>query len=634
MASVTRGIVQARFRLQESLQENDQLRHAIKTALSESETKMLIAELDGKTGTIKEDFTQSDPDEKLSLPNMMLKLKRLKDHAEATNRENRAIRDVLLACMTEGELRTAMGGDNSSRQSTPSKSDVLDSKEQKVLDVFKERKEQKVKELKEELKEKELKEKWLKEEELTEKEPKEKELKDREQMMKEKLKALSLKSQSQDSDSSSLSARFADAKKKMQIDDNGEKATGKKSLQTHQDWLKDREKKWLLEKEENAATMKRAELSEYQSNAQREIEKYKSQRDHDNMQIVLAEEVMGKHMQNTKDLQLAVADNERKLVQATQTFEHELMVKDELISSIRKSKTELEDRIAAGSTGSIKLERKMAEKEEELQLSNARVKEVELRIKRDTIAMEGLAEKLQEIRKERDASQSRELKQKEMIKVMEELQEELMTSMDPTIKNLSNYKELAGRHEMEIEKKDKEIHRLTYLAQDSTFTNAEKNDMATKVKELEGMVKEQALKLVQYKKVISEEIDTTQLVFMKESEIESLQREVKMLEEKLANSSSTEKQNAGGEDGFLSYKGMMQSLLGDLKGIKAKPLSTEEALVAVEASSVALEKAQEEAKEAWEMVVSLTSELEDERTTRKQLAATLMEFMSTMADDE
>jgi hypothetical protein len=34
------------------------------------------------------------------------------------------------------------------------------------------------------------------------------------------------------------------------------------------------------------------------------------------------------------------------------------------------------------------------------------------------------------------------------------------------------------------------------------------------------------------------------------------------------------------------------------------------------------------------MVMSLTSELDDERTTRKQLAATLMEFMSTMADDE
>lgn len=33
--------------------------------------------------------------------------------------------------------------------------------------------------------------------------------------------------------------------------------------------------------------------------------------------------------------------------------------------------------------------------------------EVELRIKRDTIAMEGLAEKLQEIRKERDAAHSR-----------------------------------------------------------------------------------------------------------------------------------------------------------------------------------------------------------------------------------
>jgi hypothetical protein len=60
---------------------------------------------------------------------------------------------------------------------------------------------------------------------------------------------------------------------------------------------------------------------------------------------------------------------------------------------------------------------------------------------------------------------------------------------------------LAGRHETEIEKKDKEIHRLTYLAQDSTFTDAEKNDMAKKVKELERMVKEQALKLVQYKKV-------------------------------------------------------------------------------------------------------------------------------------
>jgi len=633
MASVTRGIVQARFRLQESLKENDQLRHAIKTALSESETKMLIAELGGKTGTIKEDFTQSDPDEKLSLPNMMLKLKRLKDHAEATNRENRAIRDVLLACMTEGELRTAMGGDNSSRQSTPSKSDVLDSKEQKVLDVFKERKEQKVKELKEELEEKELKEKWLKEEELKEKEPKEKELKDREQMMKEKL-GERLKPQSQDSDRSSLSARFAEAKQKTQIDDNGEKVTEKKRFQTHQDWLKDREKKWLLEKEENAATLKQSKLSEYQSNGQREHEKFKSQRDHDSMQIVLAEEVMGKHMQNTKDLQLAVADNQRELVQVTQAFEHELMVKDELISSIRKSKTELEDRIAAGSTGSIKLERKMAEKEEELQLSNARVKEVELRIKRDTIAMEGLAEKLQEIRKERDAAYLRENKQKEMIKVMEELQEELMTSMDPTIKNLSNYKELAGRHETEIEKKDKEILRLTYLAQDSTFTYADKNDMAAKVEELEGMVKEQALKLVQYKKVISEEIDTTQLVFMKESEIDTLQKENKILEEKLANSSSTKKQHTGGEDDYLSYKGMMHSLLGDLKGIKEKPLSTEDALVAVEASSVALEKAREDAKEAWEMVMSLTSELEDERTTRKQLAATLMEFMSTMADDE
>jgi hypothetical protein len=163
--------------------------------------------------------------------------------------------------MTEGELRTAMG--NSSRQSTPSKSDVLDSKEQKVLDVFKERKEQKVKELKEELEEKELKEKWLKEEELKEKEPKEKELKDREQMMKEKL-GERLKPQNQYSDRSSLSARFAEAKKKMQIDDNGEKATEKKSLQTHQDWLNDREKKWLLEKEENAATLKRSELREYQ----------------------------------------------------------------------------------------------------------------------------------------------------------------------------------------------------------------------------------------------------------------------------------------------------------------------------------------------------------------------------------
>jgi hypothetical protein len=49
---------------------------------------MLIAELGGKTGTIKEDFTQSDPDEKLSLPNMMLKLKRLKDNAEVSGNLN------------------------------------------------------------------------------------------------------------------------------------------------------------------------------------------------------------------------------------------------------------------------------------------------------------------------------------------------------------------------------------------------------------------------------------------------------------------------------------------------------------------------------------------------------------------
>jgi hypothetical protein len=43
----------------------------------------------------------------------------------------------------------------------------------------------------------------------------------------------------------------------------------------------------------------------------------------------------------------------------------------------------------------------------------------------------------------------------------------------------------------------------------------------------------------EFNQVISEEIDTTQLVFMKESEIEALQKENKILEEKLANSSST-----------------------------------------------------------------------------------------------
>jgi len=227
----------------------------------------------------------------------------------------------------------------------------------------------------------------------------------------------------------------------------------------------------------------------------------------------------------------------------------------------------------------------------QLQATRAERDELREKVNYNKVAVENLVEQLQDVRNERDEARDKAKKLQEMLSVMEELQEELTSSVDPTMKTLTNLRAVIKSQEEELEAKDKEIIRLRETSKGGNHQSLcqENALLQTQITELVDKTISQAAKIQEYKQIMTKDL--------------------------LSAATGAE----------ASKKGLL-SIADVDKGDGDK---TEVKEIAAELAALGDDQEKKELVIAAELA-TLRKELEDERSTRKQLAATLMSMMAYM----
>mmetsp|Transcript_32189 Transcript_32189/g.70237 ORF Transcript_32189/g.70237 Transcript_32189/m.70237 type:complete len:488 (-) Transcript_32189:178-1641(-) len=273
----------------------------------------------------------------------------------------------------------------------------------------------------------------------------------------------------------------------------------------------------------------------------------------------------------------------------------EKMLEEELSDATRKKAALMEAEagsLAPYEKGKVEtLEKALAEANEKLAANKVKT--------------ESLVDALQEAREERDMATQKVKRLHEMIQVMEELQEELTGSMDPTMQTLTNLREVVKAQEKELEAKSLSLKKYKTLADANSFAE-DKAEYEAKIKELTEMVTTQAEKLREVRETMQDD-----LVAVASAKKKGETNKVLLESMHLASKVKT-------KDQIEEDKKIVWEALNGPDEVEAPPPEMDPSI------DPSVKKELE----------ALRKELEDERNTRKQLAATLMELMGGMNEDQ